>query len=320
MALGKKVSPAKFIGMVAAGIGIAQGATQIIGGIQERARLRREMARTKKQFRKNRDTLRNLSFDNPYADIQTNFENPYEDLTVNQQQAQFQAEQAAQSRANILSNLQSAAGPSGIAGLAQTLANQETQQQAAISADIGAQEAANQRLAAQGAVGVQAMEAQAEQQVAQGEDLRKQRERQRTMNIMSLRAGRDEGLANLRQQRAQATQNVVAGIGGVVAGGFGMAGEAGLLTKKPASTTTTTTANATGGNFSGTTRAFNVPYNFNINTGVKPIYMDPNQTRTNTVGFEDSYITPQLNYNMTPVSISQNQPSIFNLNEEQDGN
>ena len=319
MALGKKVSPAKFIGMVAAGIGIAQGATQIIGGIQERARLRREMARTKKQFRKNRDTLRNLSFDNPYADIQTNFENPYEDLTVNQQQAQFQAEQAAQSRANILSNLQSAAGPSGIAGLAQTLANQETQQQAAISADIGAQEAANQRLAAQGAVGVQAMEAQAEQQVAQGEDLRKQRERQRTMNIMSLRAGRDEGLANLRQQRAQATQNVVAGIGGVVAGGLGMAGEAGLLTKKTASTPTTT-ANATGGNFSGTTRAFNVPYNFNINTGVKPIYMDPNQTRTNTVGFEDSYITPQLNYNMTPVSISQNQPSIFNLNEEQDGN
>ena len=48
--------------------------------------------------------------------------------------------------------------------------------------------------------------------------------------------------------------------------------------------------------------------------------MDPNQTRTNTVGFEDSYIMPQLNYNMTPVSISQTQPSIFNLNEEQDGN
>ena len=316
MALGKKVSPAKFIGMVAAGIGVAQGATQIIGGIQERARLRREMARTKKQFRKNRDTLRNLSFDNPYADIQTNFENPYEDLTVNQQQAQFQAEQAAQSRANILSNLQGAAGPSGIAGLAQTLANQETQQQAAISADIGAQEAANQRLAAQGAASVQAMEAQAEQQVAQGEDLRKQRERQRTMNIMSLRAGRDEGLANLRQQRAQATQNVVAGIGGVVAGGLGMAGEAGLL--KGASTATTTT-NATGANFSGTTSAFNVPYNFNINTGVKPIFMDPNQTRTNTVGFQDSYITPQLNYNITPLNIPQN-PSIFNLNEEQDGN
>ena len=318
MALGKKVSPAKFIGMVAAGIGIAQGATQIIGGIQERARLRREMSRTKKQFRKNRDTLRNLSFDNPYADIQTNFENPYEDLTVNQQQAQFQAEQAAQSRANILSNLQGTAGPSGIAGLAQTLANQETQQQAAISANIGAQEAANQRLTAQGAASVQAMEAQAEQQVAQGEDLRKQRERQRTMNIMSLRAGRDEGLANLRQQRAQATQNVVAGIGGVVAGGLGMAGEAGLLTKKTPSTTTT--ANTTGANFSGATTAFNVPYNFNINTGVKPIFMDPNQMRTNTVGFEDSYITPQLNYNMTPVGISQTQPSIFNLNEEQNGN
>ena len=39
MALGKKVSPAKFLGAVALGLGVAQGASQIIGGIAERRRL-----------------------------------------------------------------------------------------------------------------------------------------------------------------------------------------------------------------------------------------------------------------------------------------
>ena len=45
MALGKKVSPAKFLGAVSLGLGVAQGATQIIGGIAERRRLKGEMQR-----------------------------------------------------------------------------------------------------------------------------------------------------------------------------------------------------------------------------------------------------------------------------------
>ena len=63
MALGKKVSPAKFIGMVAAGLGVVQGATQIVGGIAERRRLKREMGKTKKQFRANRRQLQSLQFE-----------------------------------------------------------------------------------------------------------------------------------------------------------------------------------------------------------------------------------------------------------------
>ena len=232
MALGKKVSPAKFIGTLAAGLGVAQGVTQIIGGVQDRKRLKREMGRTKKEFRRNRDTLRSMRFENPYADLQTNFENPYEDLTVNQQQAQFQADQAAQSRANILSNLQGAAGPSGIAGLAQTLANQATAQGAAASADIGRQEAANQALAAQGAAQVQAREQDAQAMVMRGEAQRQAQERERTMNIMELRAGRNDALASLRQQRAEATQNIIGGIGQTVTSGLSLANQLGAFTPK----------------------------------------------------------------------------------------
>ena len=299
MALGKKVSQAKFIGMVAAGLGVVQGATQIVGGIAERRRLKREMGKTRKQFRANRRQLQSLQFENPYADVQTNFENPYEDLTVNQQQAQFQAEQAAQSRANILDSLQGAAGPSGIAGLAQSLANQATQQQAAASASIGQQEAANQALAAQGAEATSRREQAARQTVMAGEAQRQQQERQRTMDIMSLRAGKNQALAGLRQQRAQATQNIVAGVGGVIGGGLGMAGEAGLLTKAKDVTNVVNTANTAGANLMSTVKPSQ--YNFNANTGTQPIIMDEDQDYTRD---EQSVVQP-LNYGMTALNLQR---------------
>ena len=109
---------------------------------------------------------------NPYAGLQTDFENlaaetrnvysgmenPFEDLTVDLQAAEFQARQGDQQRANILSTLRQGAGASGIAGLAQALANQGALQAQQISANISQQEAANQRLAAQGEMQIQQME------------------------------------------------------------------------------------------------------------------------------------------------------------------
>ncbi len=81
---------------------------------------------------------------NPYA----NMENVYEDLTINQQQADFMAQQQAQGQANIMQSLRGAAGPSGIAALAQSLAQQQAQNAQAASASIGAQEANIQQLRA----------------------------------------------------------------------------------------------------------------------------------------------------------------------------
>ena len=102
-----------------------------------------QMALLEKQRQKYRD----FQFTNPYAGL----ENPYEDITVNQQAAEFQLEQAAQQRANIMQGLSGAAGASGIASLAQALAAQGTLQTRQVSVDIAKQEAMNERLRAQGA-------------------------------------------------------------------------------------------------------------------------------------------------------------------------
>lgn len=104
---------------------------------------------------------------NPYADLKTEFENlyegmenPYEDLTVNMRAAEFQAEQGNLQRANILQTLRGAAGASGVASLAQSLANQGIAQAEQISANIALQESNNRRLAAQGEMSIRQMELQ----------------------------------------------------------------------------------------------------------------------------------------------------------------
>ena len=99
-----------------------------------------------------------MKFENPYENMENKYkytENVYEDLTVNQQQAQFQAQQGSQQRANIMQSMKGAAGGSGIAALAQSMANQGQLQTQKISASIGMQEAQNQKLKAQGAQRVQ---------------------------------------------------------------------------------------------------------------------------------------------------------------------
>ena len=75
-------------------------------------------------------------------------ENAFEDLTVNTQQAEFEAQQNQQMQANIMSSMGAAAGGSGIAALAQSMANQGALQAQKASASIGAQEADNAKKAA----------------------------------------------------------------------------------------------------------------------------------------------------------------------------
>ena len=156
---GGKLSNAQQMGMIGGVMGIAQG---LIGRKKRRAQQRaaKNEYQTRRTEFENLDTS-NLSagFKNSYA----NMENTYEDLTVNQQQAQFQAQQNQQSQANIMQNLRGAAGGSGIGGLAQALANQSQVSAQASSASIGMQEAANQRMRAQGAANIQRMEAQGDQ-------------------------------------------------------------------------------------------------------------------------------------------------------------
>ena len=220
MPVGKKKSPAKFIGAVSLGLGVIKGVTSIIGARQEKNRLREENKRAQGQYRDMREDIKSLEITNPYKDLNTTFENTFEDMTVNQQQAQFQAQQGAQARANLLSNLRNAAGGSGIAGLAQALANQQQTQTQQISATLGQQEAANQRMAAQGAMRVQGMEQQAQARVGYGEYLRQESENQRQMDLLALQAGRQQAQRDFRGAMQAQNQKMMGGVGDIVGAGL----------------------------------------------------------------------------------------------------
>ena len=86
---------------------------------------------------------------NPFANLQNRFEgleNTMEDLTVNTQAADFTAEQNQVGMANTLQNMNQAAGGSGVAALAQALANQGQIANQKASISIAEQEKANQKL------------------------------------------------------------------------------------------------------------------------------------------------------------------------------
>ena len=156
------------------------------------ARTEREAQQVK--LDKQKAEYKSIKFENVYEDV----ENVYEDLTVNQQQAQFQAQQGSQQRANIMQNLRGAAGSSGIAGLAQSMANQAQFQTQQISASIGQQEAANQRLKAKGAESVQTAKLGGEQWV-------QEQEIGRQGTLLGMQMGAASG-ANVAHQQAQANQ------------------------------------------------------------------------------------------------------------------
>ena len=120
-------------------------------------------AKAQTAVEESRAAYEGFQFKNVYADM----ENVYEDLTVNQQQAQFQAQQGQQQRADVMNQMRGAAGGSCIAALAQAMANQGQLQAQQISASIGQQEAMNQRLKAQGASQIHQLERGGEEAVQQ---------------------------------------------------------------------------------------------------------------------------------------------------------
>jgi len=141
------------------------------------AKYNEEQVIQRELLEKQKEKYRGFQFKNPYGAMQNQFagmqnqftgmqnqyagmENVFEDATVNMQAAQFQAQQGQQQRSNIMSGLRGAAGGSGIAGLAQAMANQGQLQAQQISAGIGQQESQNKMMAGQAAMQLQQMERQ----------------------------------------------------------------------------------------------------------------------------------------------------------------
>ena len=167
-------SPLKIFGAIGGLVGGVYKGIQAGKAAKKADKAAQEAAAEKERMR---DMLSNVDTSNPFEGMQNQFaglQNPYsglentmEDLTVNQQEADFQAQQFAQSQANIMDGLRGAAGSSGIAALAQSLAKQGSLAAQKSSASIGKQEAANQAKAAAEASKLQSQEAKGDFDVAQ---------------------------------------------------------------------------------------------------------------------------------------------------------
>ena len=122
--------------LISAGAGMmSEGAMNIAQSFGMKRKRAEQRAANREHYRMRQDYM-SLDVEDPYR----NLTNPYDNMTVNQQMAQFEAQQNQQALANTLGNLQGAAGASGIAGLAQVVANQQSRNMQRASASIGLQE------------------------------------------------------------------------------------------------------------------------------------------------------------------------------------
>jgi len=180
-------------------VGGVKALSSIAGGIIGSKKRKKEQRQAQANYDKQLQRLEGMDTSNPYA----NQENVYEDLTVNTQQADMLSQQQQQSLANTMGNLQGAAGGSGIAALAQSMANQQSQNLQAATASIGQQEARNQQLAAGQAAEIQ----QAERK---GDIMSRQMEASKVSGMLN-RAGQRLSAAN--QARQAATNQIMGGVG-----------------------------------------------------------------------------------------------------------
>ena len=202
-----KESPLKILNPMAIAQGVG-GLASIAGGLIGRKDAMSQLAADKRNYDTNIARFSELDTSNPYADM----ENVYEDLTVNTQAADFTAQQQAQGMANTMDQFKGAAGGSGIAALAQAMAQQQSTNAQRASVDIGQQERSNQTAERSAAGQLQQME-------RQGDVMSRNMERQKTVGLLGL-AG--DQLAASRQNIQARNQAIMSGIGQLAGGAAGL--------------------------------------------------------------------------------------------------
>ena len=204
-----------FIAIVGGAIaGVAGIAGAISGGVRKK-RAREEEAAAARELDASKAAYAAMDTSNPFANMQ----NMMEDLEVNKQEAEFSQQMAQQQQANVLQGMRGAAGGSGIAALAQTMAAQGAiaAQQSAIS--IGKQEAANQTAKAEEASRLQTLE-------REGIKAKQQADKEKVATLMGLDAA-DVQAAAAAEEAANA--QMWSSIGGAATGLTQMAGGIGDL-------------------------------------------------------------------------------------------
>jgi len=198
--MGKLLGKANPIGMA---LGAAGGLANIAGSIIGSGKRKREAKNAAAEYAAQRQALMNTQFTNPYAGL----ENVAEDLTINQDAAQFQAQQT---DAALAQAMQAAVVSGGAAGGAQAIAQAALQSKRGISADIARQEQSNQMARVNQAAQLQQLEAQGEEdlQVANYE---------KNQDLLKMASARKQ---QADAARAKATQQLFGGIGQAITGGI----------------------------------------------------------------------------------------------------
>ena len=221
------------LAIVGGSVALASAGTKLGMSLAGRKKRIAEQKEARKEMEKRMSEYENLDTSNLSANVRNQFanmENTYEDMTVNQQQAEFIAQQGMQQRANIMQNLRGAAGGSGIAALAQAMANQGQLAAQQASASIGAQEARIQQLQAGEASKLQTLERKGEQyaqaQRLAGAERSRGLEYSKTGTLLGMSQQR-LGAAN--QARAQAKAQQMSAVGDIGKVGLSAVGFAGKI-------------------------------------------------------------------------------------------
>jgi len=185
-------------GLIKGGI---QGLAGIAGGIIGSGARKREQRESQKEFNTDKARMQGADTSNLYK----NQENVYEDLIVNTQQADFVNQQQQAGMANTMDKLQGAAGGSGLAALAQSMAGQQSQNAQAASVSIGNQEASNQSAERQ-------MAGQLQSNEIQGDYMSRAAEKDKTDTMLGMSQQR-LGAANAA--RDAATKSIIGGVAGM---------------------------------------------------------------------------------------------------------
>ena len=196
---------AGYIGaIVAAAQNALEGAAGIAGGLIGRRQREREARIAGEDFQAQMTALRTQDIDNPFQNVQ----NTFEDLTINQKEAEFLAGQQQLGLATTMSQMRRTVGSSGLAGMAQAMANQQSINLQKSAASIGQQEVANQAMAAKGRF-------EQEKMFAMGEKEKRMMEFAKQNQLLAMASDRkiaaDEAMA--AQQAA-----LIGGVGQLVSG------------------------------------------------------------------------------------------------------
>ena len=193
----------------------AGAAVSVVGGIMGASsanKAKREAARAQKKAQAEMNAKKKQYEALDTTNLAKDMENKFEDMTINQKGMELQSQKSAQSRANVMDSLKSAAGGSGVAALAQQMANQGSLDAQKSAAMIGDQERANQAKEMEGADALQTAK-------MQGAKDSRQLQYDKTSNLMNMAAGQAQAAGAAKSAAAQAKSSAISGIGGALIGG-----------------------------------------------------------------------------------------------------